>query len=54
MSHFAYVAAAYSVTVIALIGLAVWILVDQGAQKRALDDLERRGIRRRSEKREVS
>lgn len=54
MSHLAYVTAAYAVTVLALAGLAGWILVDQRSQKKALDDLERRGIRRRSESREVS
>lgn len=54
MSHFAYVASAYFITVITLVGLAVWILLDQKAQKRALEDLERRGIRRRSEMKEKS
>jgi len=54
VSHFAYVTAAYATTVLALVGLAGWILVDQRSQKRALDDLERRGIRRRSEYREAS
>jgi len=41
VSHFAYVTAAYAITVLALVGLAGWILVDQSSQKRALDDLER-------------
>lgn len=54
MSHFAYVAAAYAITVITLVSLAVWILLDQKAQKRALEDLQRRGIRRRSETKENS
>jgi len=54
VSHFAYVTAAYAITVLALVGLAGWILVDQSSQKRALDDLERRGVRRRSENREAS
>lgn len=54
MSHFAYVTAAYAVTVLALAGLAGWILIDQRSQKKALNDLERRGVRRRSENREAS
>lgn len=51
MSHFAYVAAAYGITFLVLVGLASWILIDQKSQKRALEDLERRGVRRRSEMR---
>lgn len=54
MSHLAYVTAAYAITVVVLVGLAGWILVDQRSQKRALTDLERRGVRRRSENREAS
>ena len=54
MSHVAYVTAAYAITALALLGLAGWILIDQRAQKRALDDLDRRGIRRRAKDREAS
>ncbi|MCT8999349.1 heme exporter protein CcmD [Chelativorans intermedius] len=48
MSHVAYVAAAYAASAIAIAGLAMWIVLDQRAQKRALQALEARGIRRRS------
>jgi heme exporter protein D len=54
MTHFAYVAAAYGVSVLAIAGLAVWILLDQSAQKRALEELEARGVRRRSARGEAS
>lgn len=52
MSHAAYVAAAYLASVIGIVGLVAWILYDQAAQKRALKELEARGIRRRSARRE--
>ncbi|WP_274423363.1 heme exporter protein CcmD [Chelativorans sp. YIM 93263] len=48
MSHLAYVIAAYAASALAICGLAAWILVDQRAQKRALEELEARGFRRRS------
>jgi len=49
MSHLAYVTAAYALSGLALAGLLGWILLDQSARKRELADLERRGVRRRSE-----
>ena len=44
----AYILSAYGFSALAIIGLALWIALDSRAQKRALADLEARGIRRRS------
>ena len=52
MSHAGYIAAAYIVTAVVLVALAAWIILDGRAQRRRLADLEARGIRRRSDKRE--
>lgn len=54
MSHLAYVVAAYAASVLGIAGLVLWILVDQKAQKRALEELEARGVRRRSAERAPS
>src|SRR5690606_28261064 len=51
VTHTAYVIAAYLVAALGIAGLAAWILLDQRTQKRALEELEARGIRRRSESR---
>ena len=48
MSHEAYVALAYGVTVVVLGALMGWILLDQRARKRELAELEAAGVRRRS------
>ena len=48
-AHALYVLSAYSVSAVALIGLAGWILADQRARKRELAQLEAAGIRRRSD-----
>lgn len=48
MTHLAYVIAAYAVSALVIGGLALWILLDQKAQKKALSELEARGVRRRS------
>ncbi|MHC1547424.1 heme exporter protein CcmD [Phyllobacterium sp. K27] len=47
-SHTAFVLASYLSAAIALMGLIVWIVLDQRSQLNALRDLEARGIRRRS------
>ena len=44
----AYILSAYGFSALSIIGLALWIALDSRAQKRALADLEARGIRRRS------
>jgi heme exporter protein D len=51
MSHLFFVTAAYVISLVALGGLTAWILIDQGARKRELAELEARGVRRRSEAR---
>ncbi|TCR60385.1 heme exporter protein CcmD [Bosea sp. BK604] len=46
--HAGFILAAYGAVAVILGGLIAAILLDHRAQKRALDDLERRGIGRRS------
>ncbi len=45
----AFIAAAYGISTLAILALFAWIVVDARMQRRALKDLEARGIRRRSE-----
>lgn len=49
MSHGVFIAAAYGVAVLGLGALALWLVLDNLAQRRALKELEARGIRRRSD-----
>lgn len=49
MSHTAFVLASYGAAIIALAGLIGWIFIDQRSQRQALQELEARGVRRRSE-----
>ncbi|MGC4024362.1 MAG: heme exporter protein CcmD [Mesorhizobium sp.] len=53
-AHDTYVVAAYGITFIVLAGLVVAILVDQSARKRELAELEKQGLRRRSDRGAVS
>ncbi|MEF2553552.1 heme exporter protein CcmD [Aurantimonas sp. A2-1-M11] len=46
--YFGFIASAYGVSLVALLAIAAWVFLDARAQKRALKDLEARGIRRRS------
>lgn len=46
--HPEFIAAAYAVGFLVLAGLVGWIVADRRRQQRAIDDLEARGIRRRS------
>jgi heme exporter protein D len=46
--HAGFIAAAYVVTAAVVTALIVWVIADHAAQKRALAELERRGITRRS------
>jgi heme exporter protein D len=48
MEHFTFIAASFGVSLLGLALLAAWLLIDNAAQKRALADLEARGVRRRS------
>jgi heme exporter protein D len=50
--HAGFIVAAYAVTVLTIGGLAGWIVLDRRALRQRLDELERRGIRRRSAGRE--
>jgi heme exporter protein D len=47
--HAAFIIAAYAVTVLVVIGLIAWVVLDHRTQTRALADLDARGVRRRSE-----
>ncbi|MBA8899860.1 MULTISPECIES: heme exporter protein CcmD [unclassified Phyllobacterium] len=51
MTHTGFVLASYGVSIVVLVALVGWILIDQQAQRRALQELETRGVRRRSEAR---
>jgi heme exporter protein D len=46
--HAAYIWASYLVTAIVLAGLAAWLVADGRRQQRLLDELDARGVRRRS------
>jgi heme exporter protein D len=46
--HAGFIIAAYIVATLVVAALVIWVAVDHLAQKRALADLERRGIVRRS------
>jgi heme exporter protein D len=49
-THDLYVAAAYGITVVVLVALIVHLLMDQRARKREMADLEKQGLRRRSDR----
>ncbi|PBB44378.1 heme exporter protein CcmD [Mesorhizobium sp. WSM3866] len=49
-AHALYVAAAYAISAIVLVGLIGWILIDRRARKRELAALDAAGVRRRSDK----
>ncbi|MEW6255224.1 MAG: heme exporter protein CcmD [Pseudomonadota bacterium] len=51
MSHTAFIVAAYGVAALGLLALTLMLVLDNRAQRRALADLEARGVRRRSERR---
>jgi heme exporter protein D len=46
--HAGFIVAAYLVTLVALLVLVGWVLLDGRAQRRRLAELEARGVRRRS------
>jgi heme exporter protein D len=46
--HAAYIWASYGVVAIVLAGLAAWLILDGRHQRRLLDELDARGVRRRS------
>jgi heme exporter protein D len=46
--HAGFIVAAYIIATAIVAALVVWVTADHSAQKRALAELERRGITRRS------
>lgn len=51
LTHTGFVLASYGVSIAVLAALVGWILIDQHTQRLALQELETRGVRRRSEAR---
>jgi heme exporter protein D len=52
--HAAFIVAAYAITLVVVVVLIAWVMLDHRAQARALADLDARGVRRRSESAHVS
>jgi heme exporter protein D len=48
--HAYFIVAAYAVTAFVVAALIAWVILDHSAQQRILDDLEERGVTRRSRK----
>jgi heme exporter protein D len=48
--HSAFIVTAYAVAVLVVAGLIAWVLLDHRAQRRMLNDLEMRGVTRRSDR----
>lgn len=48
MQHLGFIAAAYGATALIVAGLILRAIVDYHAQRKALGELETRGVRRRS------
>ena len=48
VAHAGFILASYAVAIVVIIGLIVWVIVDFRAQRRALGELEARGVTRRS------
>jgi heme exporter protein D len=46
--HAAFIVASYAIVAIVMVGLVAWLVVDGRRQQRILDELEARGVRRRS------
>jgi heme exporter protein D len=46
--HMGFIVAAYAVTVVIVGALIAWVMLDYRAQQRALAELDKRGIGRRS------
>lgn len=52
--HWGFIVASYAIFAAVVLGLILWVVSDHWAQKKALADLEARGIRRRSDARDTS
>ena len=48
--YYAFILAAYGISLVALLGLGLWVFFDARSQKLALKALEDRGVRRRSQR----
>jgi heme exporter protein D len=48
--HAAFIWAAYGAATIVLAGLVAWLVLDGRRQQRLIEELEARGVRRRSER----
>jgi heme exporter protein D len=48
--HADFIVAAYAVTCFIVAALVAWVVLDYSAQRRILDDLEERGVTRRSQR----
>jgi heme exporter protein D len=46
--HAHFIWASYGAVALALVGLVAWLVLDGRRQQRLIDELDRRGIRRRS------
>lgn len=46
--YFGFIVSAYLISGLLLAGLALWVVLDARAQRRALSALEEKGVRRRS------
>ena len=48
MNHLPFIVGSYAAAFVIVAGLIAWVMVDFRAQRRALADLEKRGLTRRS------
>jgi heme exporter protein D len=53
-THAGFIIAAYAVFVVVTLGVIVWVMLDGAAQRKALAELEARGVRRRSDPAEAA
>jgi len=47
-NHVGFIAAAYIAAIVMIGALSAWVMLDYHAQRRALTDLDKRGVTRRS------
>ena len=48
--HAAFIIAAYGMAALVIAALAAWVVLDHRAQRRTLEELEARGVTRRSDR----
>jgi heme exporter protein D len=48
--HATFIVTAYAMAAVVVVALIAWVLFDYRAQKQTLDDLETRGVMRRSDR----